>query len=88
MNEKRVQTPQYENNQDKCIQTIGPKELQKEKYPCHYCGINIVSDNHLNEHRRKCRGMYRMTGILGLPAPVRLFTPSHLSRMLQPSVFY
>ena len=88
LNDKLVQTLHYENYQDECIQTIDPKELEQEKYPCYYCGINVVSVNHLNEHRRKCRGMSRLTGKVGLPAPVRFFPPAHLSRMMQPRFFY
>ena len=54
---------------DKGMPTDQESNSEVENYPWYYCGINILSKNHLYEHRRKCFGMARMFGILGLPAP-------------------
>ena len=88
LDDKSVQTLHSEFNQDKNIQTIEEEDVEIQKYPCFYCGINIVSRNHLNEHKRKCHGMSRMCGVLGLPAPIRFFQSLNPSRMLQPRFFY
>jgi hypothetical protein len=88
--DKSVQSNTHEYLNDMFTQTYEGSDLEVEKYPCYYCGINIVSDNHLNAHRIKCRGMSRVFGELGLPVPVpRRFPPSLNPSMLQqPSFFY
>ena len=63
LEEKNVQVLNSAFSSDKDVQTCHIME----KYPCFYCKINIVSENHLSEHRRKCRGTSRMVGIVGLP---------------------
>ena len=41
------------------------KEDEKfEKYPCHYCQINIANKHHLLDHIRKCCGTSDMFVLL------------------------
>ena len=42
-------------------------EEEFEKYPCHYCNINIANEYHLREHRIKCRGTQNLYTEVGLP---------------------
>ena len=96
--DKIVQSCWNESLVDKEVQTNEEKVLEVEKYPCFYCGINIVSENHLNEHRRKCRGTSKMFGELGLPPPMpfgfaTVFPPAPQPKMslfglTQPTLFY
>ena len=67
--DKNVQAYVSKLLEDKDIQTDEESSPTVEKYPCFYCGINIVIENHLYEHRIKCRGMVRMVSIHGLPDP-------------------
>jgi hypothetical protein len=30
--------------------------VEFQKYPCYYCGVNIAGEDHLENHRHKCRG--------------------------------
>ena len=85
--DKTVQTFSFEFSCDESVQTIEENIPMIEKYPCYYCGINIVSEHHLSEHKRKCRGSSRMCGVLGLPVP-RFRPPANLSTFMQPRFFY
>ena len=67
LEDKIVQVLNYEFCSEKNVQTVEETCHRLVKYPCFYCKINIVSENHLNEHRRKCRGTSRMVGVVGLP---------------------
>ena len=67
--DKYVQVYSSKLLDDKKMKTDQECNVEVEKYPCYYCGINIVSENYLYEHKRKRRGMSRMIRILGLPAP-------------------
>ena len=75
MEDKSVQYFSYEILCDKEVQTNDEKIHKIEKYPCFYCGINIVGQNHLNEHKGKCRGSSKMFGEVGLPPPVPPLPP-------------
>ena len=52
-----------------------------ETYPCFYCDKNIASENHLLEHREKCRGSTRSfcTAPVGLSSRFSPGYPQHLS---------
>ena len=55
--DKCVQVSVQEFSEDKTVQTLDPKApVVTSKYPCFYCSKNIVSENHLNEHKVRCRG--------------------------------
>ena len=90
--DKVVQTLAADFSCDKTMQTIQDEKPRSEKYPCYYCGINIVSESHLNEHKRKCRGTSRICGVLGLPSgnSSGLFQlPNQFSTgFVRPSLFY
>ena len=61
-----------ESLSDKQVQTIeDPLRCKSEKqkfykYPCYYCDVTIAGENHLSEHRKKCKGTTKMC-IVGLP---------------------
>ena len=70
--DKLLQTDStLESSQDKESQTSDENSFFKtqpqfKKYPCFYCSTNIAGENHLKEHRIKCRGTNKM-GVVGLP---------------------
>ena len=72
--DKSVQSDTLSSFKNMFTQTFEESDLEVQKYPCYYCGINIVSENHLNAHRIKCRGMSREFGELGLPPKVPSFS--------------
>ena len=65
--DKSVQSDMLGSLNNMVTQTFEERDLEVEKYPCYYCGIDIVSEKHLIAHRIKCRGMSRVFGELGLP---------------------
>ena len=72
--DKSVQSDTLGSLKNMFTQTFEESDLELEKYPCYYCGIDIVSENHLSAHRIKCRGMSRVFGELGLPPKVPSFS--------------
>ena len=68
--DKCVQVSVQEFSEDKTVQTLDPKApVVTSKHPCFYCSKNIVSENHLNEHKVRCRGTANMFCQPGLPPP-------------------
>ena len=70
--DKSVQSDTLGSLKNMFTQTFEESDLELEKYP--YCGIDIVSENHLSAHIIKCSGMSRVFGELGLPPKVPSFS--------------
>ena len=86
--DKCVQFSVQEFSEDKTVQTLESKaHVVTSKYPCFYCSINIVSDNHLSEHKVRCRGtanMFCQPGLPPLPDPRFSFSSSCPPRLPPP----
>ena len=61
MIDKKVQYDKLAGSSDKSVETAERVVLEDafETYSCYYCDKKIASENHLKEHREKCRGSTR-----------------------------
>ena len=64
LEDKLVQTFNFEFSLDKCIQTIDESKATNE---CFYCEQDIVGEQHLLEHRVTCHGATESPSLFSFP---------------------
>ena len=57
--DKKIQVKRSDLESDKCTDTCENNIKTFERYSCHYCDFNIVSESQLHEHVKHCSGLIR-----------------------------
>ena len=56
---QKVQVKNSDFEKDETVETSENAIIEFKKYPCFYCAIDIISENHLKEHKEKCHGSHQ-----------------------------